>query len=77
MCYANQSVSNYALPFNCYQPLLNFLLILSKRPLDSYVNKPTSLHLKYALDMSISVCLVNIERCSVKFLFLYFRYQMN
>ena len=72
-----QPISNYALSFNCYQPLFNFLLILSTRPLDSYVNKPTSIHLKYALDISISVCLVNSERYSEKFLYLYFGYKIN
>ena len=72
-----QPISNYALSFNCYQPLFNFLLILSKRPLDSYVNKSTPLYLKYALDMTISVCLVNIERYSEKILYLYFRYKIN
>ena len=67
--------------FACKQtnikPLFNFFLILSTRHLDSNTIKPTSLYLKYAPDISISVCLVNIERCSEKILFLYFLYQMN
>ena len=35
--------------------------MLSKQPLDTYVNQPISLYLIYALDITISVCLVNIE----------------
>ena len=59
----NKSLQNYALSLNYYQPLFNFHLILNLRTLNSYIFKPTPIYHADAHVISITVYLVNIERC--------------
>ena len=68
--------NQYQISF-CHSIATKHCSIFSTQPLESYVNKPTPLYRIYALDMSISVCLVKMERYSDKFLVLYLRYQIN